>query len=115
MEKLKINCFKFKSFSKSKKVYFSRNELSLILSTYSKYVAKGIWRDYSLDLKDDFVLFSFYKHAYEQPIYSIEKRIIRTKKNVSFELKKRNKKLYSSKNLVKIINKLNLLPKLVSI
>ena len=114
MENLKINNLNTSKISKNKKIYFLKNELSLILSIYSKYVSKGIWKDYAIDNKVDFALFSFYRHTYELPIYSIEKKIFKNKKNIIFNILKKNKKLYSSNDLRKVINKLNHLPKLVN-
>ena len=41
------NLFYSKTYKKP--YYFSRTELSIILSTYSAKVALGDWRDYALD------------------------------------------------------------------
>jgi len=41
-----------------KPYYFSRTELSIILSTYSARVARGDWRDYALDNSHDAAFFS---------------------------------------------------------
>ena len=114
MENLKINNLNTSKISKNKKIYFLKNELSLILSVYSKYVSKGIWKDYAIDNKDQFALFSFYRHTYEYPIYSIEKKAFKNKKEIIFNLFKKNKQMYSSNDLRKVINKINHLPKLVN-
>ena len=115
MEKLHIINLKIINVPNTKELSFTRRELSLILSIYSSYVAKGIWRDYALDFKNDYALFSFYRHTYELPIFSIEKRFSKSKQNISFTLKKRNIIKYSSNNLLKVIKKLHLFPKLINL
>ena len=61
-----------------KPYYFSRKELSVILSIYSSKVATGDWRDYALDNSSETASFSIYKHAHETPVLIIEKRRLRT-------------------------------------
>ena len=41
-----------KSKKDSKKIYFSKKELSLILNIYSINVAKGIWKDFASPYAD---------------------------------------------------------------
>ena len=66
------NLFYSKTFKKP--YYFSRTELSIILSTYSAKVALGDWRDYALDHSSEAASFSIYKHTNETPVLIIEKR-----------------------------------------
>ena len=99
---------------KHKKLYyFSRNELSIILSTYSVKVASGEWRDYALDNSYDAALFSIYKHAHETPVLIIEKRRLRNGSNSLFLLHDRHKTLNKSNSLDRVILYLNNLPKLI--
>lgn len=55
-------------------VAFHRTELSLILSTYGRFVAAGEWRDYAIDHLRDRAVFSVFRRAAEHPLYRIEKR-----------------------------------------
>lgn len=55
------------------KATFSRGELSLILGLYGERVQRGEWRDYAIDSLPDMALFSIYRSAKEQPLYSIAK------------------------------------------
>ena len=96
-----------------KPYYFSRAELSIILSTYSARVALGDWRDYALDNSHDAALFSIYRHAHETPLLVIEKRRLRTGDNSLFLLHDRHKTLYKSSSLDRVILYLNNLPRLI--
>lgn len=58
----------------SRRVFFDRRELSLILSAYGRGVAQGDWRDYAMDGLSDRALFSIYKRSNETPLYQIEKK-----------------------------------------
>ncbi len=57
-----------------KTVSFNRSELAIILNTYSRMVAAGRWRDYSISHLHRSAVFSVFRHSAEQPIYRIEKR-----------------------------------------
>ena len=99
---------------KHKKLYyFSRTELSIILSTYSARVASGEWRDYALDNSHDAALFSMYRHAHETPVLVIEKRKLHNGLNSLFLLHDRHKTLNKSSSLDSVILYLNNLPRLV--
>ncbi|WP_410218090.1 DUF2794 domain-containing protein [Paracoccus sp. (in: a-proteobacteria)] len=56
------------------RVVFDRKELSLILSTYGRFVAAGEWRDYGMSFLRDAAIFSVFRHSAENPLYRIEKR-----------------------------------------
>lgn len=55
------------------KATFSRGELSLILGIYGDRVKRGEWRDYAIDSLPDMAIFSVYRSARENPVYSIAK------------------------------------------
>lgn len=56
-----------------KPVSFDRQELSLILNLYGRFVASGEWRDYAMDFNRDKATFSVFRRASEQPLYRIVK------------------------------------------
>lgn len=56
------------------RVSFHRTELSLIMNVYSRMVAAGEWKDYSMDFLRDAAVFSIFRRATEHPLYRIEKR-----------------------------------------
>ena len=103
----------FYSKTLKKPYYFSRIELSIILSTYSTKVSLGDWRDYALDHSSEAASFSIYKHANETPVLIIEKRRLRTDSNPLFLLHGSHKTLLKSNSLKRVINYLNNLPKLI--
>jgi len=56
------------------RVAFHRTELSVILNVYSRMVAAGEWKDYSMDFLRERAVFSVFRRATEHPLYRIEKR-----------------------------------------
>lgn len=52
---------------------FNRIELDRILALYSRYVAKGEWRDYALQMGADKAVFAIFQRASEYPLFRIEK------------------------------------------
>jgi hypothetical protein len=55
-------------------ISFDRAELSCILAVYGRMVAAGEWRDYALDLLEEFAAFSIFRRTSEVPLYRVEKR-----------------------------------------
>jgi len=54
--------------------FFSRTELNLLLSLYSRRVMNGEWRDYAIDQRAGTAIFSVYRHSHDNPLYTIAKR-----------------------------------------
>lgn len=54
-------------------VYFTRAELSELLSLYSVRVARGEWKDYALDHSVGVAMFSVFRHTAERPAFAIAK------------------------------------------
>ena len=75
---------------------------------YSKQVAVGICKDYSIDYQKSLATFSFYKHTFDKPIFQIIK-YYSNKYNVKPDyIVKQNKKIIeNSKSLLNIINRLD--------
>jgi hypothetical protein len=59
--------------SPTKNVAFDRQELSLILNLYGRFVASGDWKDYAMDFTRDKAIFSVFHRTAEQPLYRIIK------------------------------------------
>ncbi len=55
-------------------VSFERKELAIILNIYGQMVARGIWKDYAIDMLAERAVFSVYRRAIETPLYQINKR-----------------------------------------
>jgi hypothetical protein len=54
-------------------VCFTRPELNLLLSLYSRRVMLGEWRDYALRLAPGMAAFSIFKSALDKPLYTVAK------------------------------------------
>ena len=54
-------------------VYFSRHELNLLLSLYSRRVARGEWRDYAIDHERGVAAFSVFRHSQDRALFRIFK------------------------------------------
>ena len=66
------------------KLYFSKVELTKILTCYSIGVSNGNWKDYSLYFNKNEAIFSFYKHTLASPECILKK----------FKEKKKKKNFY---------------------
>ncbi len=54
-------------------VFFTRTELNLLLSLYSRRVSAGEWRDYAIDHIGGLAVFSVFRHSRDQALYRILK------------------------------------------
>ncbi len=60
----------------SRAIFFDRNELSQLLSLYSRRVANGQWRDYAIDQRGGSAVFSVFRHTHDAPLFRIAKRVV---------------------------------------
>ena len=89
------------------KVFFSKSELTSILSLYSKQVSKGFWKDYALDNHGETAIFSIFRHTHDKPIYQIiKKRFKGIKNKCEFCILKDAALISKSSELLIILNKL---------
>lgn len=66
--------YRLADFRRRKKlVCFSRQELNLLLSVYSRRVISGQWRAYAIDHEPGMAQFSIFANAHAQPLYTIIK------------------------------------------
>ena len=100
---IKADTIKIKGIEK-KIVFFSKTELTSILSLYSKQVSKGYWKDYALDSKIDNAIFSVFKHSQDKPMYQIIKNSQKGfRNNPIFFIKKDKEVIGKSNILLKIL------------
>lgn len=97
-----------------KPLFFNRNELGQILTTYSRRVSCGEWRDYAIDQMPGATAFSIFRHTHEIPLYVIEKHQHHPKECAQFILRDRQKTLLKASSLYEIVNYFDRLPRLVS-
>ena len=94
--------------------FFSRHELSQLLSIYASRVAAGEWRDYALDHLNGAALFSIFRHTHETPLFVIEKKQRHPREKAQFLLRDRNRVLCRSNSVAEVIGHFNKLPRLIS-
>ena len=85
------------------KLYFSKVELSKILTCYSIGVSNGNWKDYSLDFNKNEAIFSFYKHTLASPECILKKFKEKKKKRTFYQLSFNNKKNSKYEDIDQII------------
>jgi hypothetical protein len=91
-------------YSHNHKLYFSKSELSKILSCYSLGVTNGNWKDYALNFRKNEAIFSFYKHTLATPDCVLKKYKEKKLKKTLFYLFISNKKNTKFDNIDKLIS-----------
>ena len=89
--------------SKSKtSSYIKNNDFTKIMSLFSRMLKANQWKDYSFSLQKENLIFCFYRHSFETPIY----KIVYEKKSNNFKIwtiYHHNNKVRSSSSLEKTI------------
>src|ERR1700730_7572244 len=98
---------------KSRTVYFNRLELNQLLAVYSRHVIRGEWRDYAIDHRDGFALFSVFRHSQESPAFSVMKCARANNRHGHFLLYKGRQKRRSGKTLSEVLEIFRHKPSLV--
>ncbi len=78
---------------------FTRPELDLLLSLYSRRVIAGVWKAYAIDHEGGIAQFSIFSHARARPLYTIVKRRRSSDRSPSYMVLKENAKIAQSDNL----------------
>ena len=87
-------------------IFFSKLELTSILSLYSKQVSRGFWKDYAMDSQNETAIFSIFKHTHDKPIYQIIKKRLKGLKIINeFYILKDIEIISKSSDLLTILNK----------
>lgn len=87
-------------------VTFTKPELNAILSVYSFQVAKNHFRDYAIDFTKAMAMFSFFRHAHENPLASIVKLPANTATGFVFEVFFERKRLSRTPDLSRALDAL---------
>ena len=79
------------------KLYFSKYELTKILTCYSKGVSKGSWKDYAISFGKQETSFYMFKHSLASPDCILTKISKNKKNSIIYNLKIQNslKKKYN--------------------
>jgi hypothetical protein len=95
-------------------LYFTRGELSKMLSVYSRRVSSGEWRDYAIDHDEGLAMFSVFRDTHDQPVFTIVKRGGRTDGAPEYALFSGPAPLARSSSLPEILAALEARPRLVA-
>ena len=82
--------------------FIKKKDFNIIMSLFSRMLKENQWRDYSFSLQKEDIIFCFYKHSFETPVY----KIIYEKKSNNFNLwttYHQNNKVRSSSSLEKTV------------
>ena len=82
--------------------YIKNNDFNIIMSLFSRMLKANQWKDYSFCSEKSKIIFCFYKHSFETPIY----KIIYEKKSNNYRqwfVLHQNTKVRTSESLEKII------------
>ena len=90
--------------SNNHNLYFSKAELSKILSCYSIGVSNGSWKDYALNFNKNEAIFSFYKHSLASPHCILKKIREKKKKRSLYHLFMHNKKSSKYENIDRLLS-----------
>ncbi len=88
---------------KSRRVFFNRADLNELLAIYSRQVGRGVWRDYAIDHRGNMAVFSIYRRSQEQPLFSVNKVVLKGDRDANYVLLSRNRQLASGRILADII------------
>jgi Protein of unknown function (DUF2794) len=83
-------------------LFFTRAELNLLLSLYSRRVAAGEWRDYAIDHRPGIALFSVFKHSYARPAFAIAKYLNRDR-SIDYRALSEGRRIKQSKDLADVL------------
>ena len=92
----------------TKKNFFEKKELQIILDLYAKMVSEGSWKDYGLSISSKQVSFIVFKNAAENALYKICKNFKPKNKNLKYLITDTNGKIlknsFELRNLLKGTN-----------
>ena len=92
----------------TKKYFFEKYELKIILDLYAKMVSQGSWKDYGLNISSKQVGFSVFKNAAENAMYNICKNFKPNNKNLKYLITDSTGKiLKNSYDLINLLNNTN--------
>ena len=89
----------------SKKLFFERTELKIILDLYANMVSSGNWKDYGLSISGKQVSFSVFKNAAEKAIYKICKNFKPSNKNLKYLITDTNGKILKNSSELRLLLK----------
>lgn len=96
--------YRLADFRRRKKLLcFTREEMNLLLSVYSRRVISGEWKAYALDHEPGMAQFSIFVNARAQPLYSIVKFSAPSRRVGRFVVIKGPSKIAQGDNLAEVL------------
>ena len=106
-----MNSVSFDKTFNNSKLFFSKNELSKILSCYSLGVSRGNWKDYAINFSKNEASFLIYKNTIGFPHCILTKSLKKKKNKFIYKLEYNNAKKNNSNHideLLIILKRINL-------
>jgi hypothetical protein len=100
------NVFRLSDARRQKRVFFSRTELTQLLSLYTRQVMRGEWRDYAIDQRDGAVIFSMFRRSQEMPIFAVVKTPPGVSRQGDYTLVSAGQKIATCTTLVDVLARL---------
>lgn len=103
-EQTAATVYRLSDFRKRKKpTCFSRQELYLLLSVYSRRVISGEWKAYALNLEPGMAQFSIFANAHAQPLYRVVKLASPTRRNRQYAVMAGSTKVAQADTLAQVL------------
>ena len=94
------NVYRLTHYKRRKHVFcFTRPELNLLLSLYSRRVIAGDWKAYAIDHAGGVAQFSIFSHAKAQPLYTVIKNRRPSDRSPKYSVLKAGSKISQSDSL----------------
>ncbi len=90
--------------SRYARVSFSRSELSLLLSLYSRHVSRGEWRDYAIDHGAGAAVFTVFRRSEDLPAFTITKWVPDGKARERYRVCGRFRRLEEGQSLDEVLS-----------
>ncbi len=94
-------------------VRFNRAELNKLLDVYSRRVASGQWRDYAIDQRRGFAVFSIFRNSLERPLISVAKIPGVANLGVEYVVNRGSRLLTRTRSMTEVVEVLHRQPALV--
>ena len=100
--------------ARNRHVYFTRHELNLMLSLYSRRVINGEWKDYAIDHGKRLSAFSVFRDSCDRPIFTVFKYATGTHRNGDYVLGSSGNTLKRGQSVAEVLSDFERDLKLVS-
>ena len=111
---VRLSDYRRRAKRETRQVYFTRQELNLLLSLYSHRVIGGEWKDYAIDQGKGLSAFSVFGNCGDRPIFTVFKFAGGTHHNGDYVVGSGGTTLKRGRALAEVLSVFERQPKLVS-